>query len=209
MGFVELFAMPDTYKLYPKDTVTKGYKDLVIEGVMNPESAALIVLKWNGTEYEPGTCWTKENIGQGKPVWKTTQLSCPDDPLKLTKPSRQLSPPQSPAPQNPRIVPPAFTIPAGGYSFYPFVIRKNGVLFGRFQATGGGGNDVEVFVLGQDEFTNWKNGHSVDTSYNSGRITVSNISVELSSGSYFLVFSNTFSVVTPKAVTANIFLRPR
>ena len=216
VGYVELFTLDTTTKLYAKETVTKGYRDLVAESSMGVAEIILIVFKWDGSEYQIDTCWHKENVApKGKFVWKPTSISCSDEPPPPPKPQKQYSSPQPQQrqipqnpPQNPRITPPAFTIPAGSYLFYPFVIRKSGVLYGRFEATGGNGNDIEVLVLGQDEFTNWKNGHIANAWYNSGRLTVSNILVQLPPGVYYLIFSNTFSILTPKAVTANIFLRP-
>ena len=73
---------------------------------------------------------------------------------------------------------------------------------GRFTATGGARNDVEVYVLGKNEFTNWSNGNPTNTFYNSGRATVGDLSVALPDGfgQYYLVFNNKFSLLTPKAV---------
>ena len=76
----------------------------------------------------------------------------------------------------------------------------------RFRASGGGGNDVEVFILDADGYENWQNNHTVRTYYNSGRITVGKIRARLSEGEYYLVFSNTFSTLTPKAVEAEVYL---
>jgi len=73
---------------------------------------------------------------------------------------------------------------------------------GRFVAAGGTGNDVEIYLLGEDEFTNWQNGHATPTYYNSGRVTVGDLNAILpgDTGAYYLVFNNRFSLLTPKAV---------
>jgi len=84
-------------------------------------------------------------------------------------------------------------------------LAKSVRIEGRFTAMGGGKNDIEVYLLDKDAFTNWSNGNSGNAYYNSGRATVGNISVVLPDGfgEYFLIFNNRFSVLTPKAVEFN------
>lgn len=110
----------------------------------------------------------------------------------------------------------AFTIGARQYVYFKFTIppRSSEVqMRGRFEASGGSGNDIEVVVLNEDAFTNWQNHHSVPTYYNSGRVTVSTLSARLPSTDnlqespiYYLIFSNIFSVFSNKAVSADITL---
>jgi hypothetical protein len=90
-----------------------------------------------------------------------------------------------------------FTLPPGS---------SNVKLQGHFAATGGSGNDVEVFLLNEDAFTNWKNGHQTNAIYNSGKVTQDspNVNLPTDAGTYYLVFNNRFSLVTPKAVEANL-----
>jgi hypothetical protein len=103
------------------------------------------------------------------------------------------------------IVDSAFTVRAGDARYWEFSVSKNGAnVSGRFRAEGGGGNDIICLILDRDSFENWRNGHTVNTYYNSGKITVANINVNLGEGNYVLVFSNTFSSVSNKAVTARV-----
>ena len=103
------------------------------------------------------------------------------------------------------IVNTAFTVKAGDARFWSFRVGTNGAaIVGRFRAEGGGGNDIRCLILDGDSFENWRNGHRVPTYYDSGKITVSKVNVKLGQGEYVLVFDNTFSVVTSKAVTANV-----
>jgi hypothetical protein len=92
-----------------------------------------------------------------------------------------------------------FNVPAGASD-----VRVEGT----FNASGGPGNDVEVFLLNDDEFVNWQNGHAVNTLYNSGRMTQGTLNAILPSGpgTYHLVFNNKFSLFSPKAVRASIRL---
>jgi hypothetical protein len=108
------------------------------------------------------------------------------------------------------VTPGAFTIGAGRYAYFMVATPRSatmGVLQGRFRAQGGSGNDVEVFLLDADGFENFQNGHRVNTLYNSGRVTVGNISAYINpSMVYYLVFSNVFSTFTNKAITAEVIL---
>jgi len=71
---------------------------------------------------------------------------------------------------------------------------------GDFRARGGGGNDIEVVIT--DE--NGANGHAGRFWYQSGKTTVGNIDVHLGPGTYYIVFSNRFSLVSQKTVSARI-----
>jgi hypothetical protein len=100
---------------------------------------------------------------------------------------------------------------AGYYRSYEFSTipnASNNRLSGRFQASGGTGDDIRVLIMTKDDYTNFVNGHSARSYYDSGQKTVSNIDVTLPSGSqkYVLVFDNTFSFVADKEVNANIKL---
>ncbi|HYM74966.1 MAG TPA: zinc-ribbon domain-containing protein [Candidatus Dormibacteraeota bacterium] len=105
----------------------------------------------------------------------------------------------------------AFTVSAGGTYVYKFEVLAgayNVNLKGHFSATGGVGNDIEAYLLTEDDLVNWQNGHTVHALYNSGRVTQETVNVVLpaDAGKYCLVFSNKFSFLTPKAVQTNIAL---
>ena len=104
----------------------------------------------------------------------------------------------------------AFTVPAGAYHYVKFTApagATNVKLQGHFTATGGSGNDIEVWLVTEDGFTNWQNGHAATTFYNSGRVTQDALNASLpGTGTYYLVFNNKFSFLSPKAVQANMSL---
>lgn len=104
----------------------------------------------------------------------------------------------------------AVTVRAMGYTYYKVVVppdAKNVFVDGRFSATGGSGNDIEVFVLNGDEFVNFQNGHPTPTYYNSGQVTQNSVSAALpGGGTYYLVLNNNFSLITPKAVEVSATL---
>lgn len=81
-------------------------------------------------------------------------------------------------------------------------------LTGKFSAIGGSGNDIEVYVLDENGFVNWQNGHSTPTYHNSGRVTQNTVETSLpgDAGTYYIVFSNRFSLLSPQAIEANLKL---
>lgn len=89
---------------------------------------------------------------------------------------------------------------------YSFTLNRGALLRGDFRAFGGTGNDIIVLVMNADSYVNWSNGHKVNPLYDSGQVTVGNISVNLSPGTYYVVFDNSFSVVTNKSVEAHLKL---
>jgi hypothetical protein len=99
----------------------------------------------------------------------------------------------------------ALAVAAMHYSYYSLAVpagARNVRVQGRFTATGGAGNDIFVFLLNEDGFTNWKNRHQVPAYYSSGKVTVGDVNAVLpnDAGTYYLVFDNRFSMLTAKAV---------
>lgn len=97
----------------------------------------------------------------------------------------------------------AFVIKPGYVQRFGFHVGEDGgAIQGRFRSA----DNIEVYIMDNDSYENWINGAKVQTYYSSGRITVSNINVPLEEGDYQLVFSNRYSVISNKAVTASITL---
>jgi hypothetical protein len=96
--------------------------------------------------------------------------------------------------------------------FKPFKITvpekyKNARIEGTFAATGGSGNDVEVMVLDETQFLNWQNRNKFSAIYESGRVTADKLNVAVpSAGTYVVVFSNRFSLLSTKGVKAELKL---
>jgi hypothetical protein len=112
----------------------------------------------------------------------------------------------SSAPVREALTPESFPVPAGQIQYYTFTLTGTGRVVGKFEATGGSGNDIAVVITDTDNFENWKNGHQARVNYQSGKITVGNINTNLGPGTYYLAFSNAFSALTAKTVTSNIVL---
>jgi hypothetical protein len=101
----------------------------------------------------------------------------------------------------PRDITQALAIGAGRYSYIPVNLDNAGGITIKFYAQGGSGNNVEVYILDENGLINFQNGNSTNTYYNSGRKTVDDYTTYLSPGLYYIVVSNTFSLVSSKAVT--------
>lgn len=100
------------------------------------------------------------------------------------------------------------SVNALGYRYYWFDVPSiaiNPTIFGTFTGSGSLGNDIRVYVLTSTDFINWTNGHQVSTIYNSGVITTASFNVKLATGQkYYLVFDNTFSLLSGKNVSGDI-----
>ncbi len=107
----------------------------------------------------------------------------------------------------------AFPVDARGAYNYKFTVPAgalNATLKGHFVADGGSGKDIDVVIVSEDEYVNWQNGHPTKALYNSGKVTQDTISIALpavpAAATYYVVFNNKFSLLTPKAVQANLDL---
>ena len=105
------------------------------------------------------------------------------------------------------IVDETISVPSTEYVRYQFAIEKEGNLTGNFKARGGSGNDIQVLVMSEDDYTNWKNGHKAKAFYDSDKITVGKIDLNLGPGTYSLVFNNKFGMLFAKTVEAHVKLK--
>jgi len=80
-------------------------------------------------------------------------------------------------------------------------------LEGTFSATGAR-HDIEVTLLDEANYANWQNRRRFEPVYESGRVTNGTIAVDLPAapGTWWIVFSNRFSLVSNKAVVADVKL---
>lgn len=102
------------------------------------------------------------------------------------------------------------TVPAGYYRAYSVSVTssmENARIIGTFTASGGRGNDIKVYVMDETNYINWKNGHQASTFYNSGKVTTGSFTVYVSSGKYYIVYDNTFSIISDKDVTTRVDLK--
>jgi hypothetical protein len=105
----------------------------------------------------------------------------------------------------------AASVPAGSYASYPVKIDLTSMMApmisGYVQASGGTGNDIDVLILSDADFPNWKNGQAVTPLYDSGKVTGAQVFARpAASGTYYMVFSNKFSALSPKSIGAKLQL---
>jgi hypothetical protein len=100
---------------------------------------------------------------------------------------------------------------AGSIWFTRFTVdtstMSNVRVVGRFTAAGAFGNDIAAILTDEDDFENWKNGHPARALYSTGPTTVSNINAAITApGTYYLAFSNKFSLLMERNVSAEVEL---
>jgi len=111
------------------------------------------------------------------------------------------------AAQGQRLIKQYVTVPPGKWVSQKFTVFRQGAkVEGKFRAEGGFGNDIQALILDEDAYENFSNGHSVKTYFNSNKVTVGRISITLSEGVYYLVFTNAFSLASNKVVTSDIYI---
>lgn len=96
-------------------------------------------------------------------------------------------------------------VKAGSYLWYTLKVEEgmeSAKLIGKFVASGGSGNDVQVVIAEPDQFQNWANGHAASLMWSTpGKVTAGTLDIRLKPGTYNLGFSNKFSAFSDKYVT--------
>ena len=106
-----------------------------------------------------------------------------------------------------RLTPEQFVVSATQIRYWTFTADARTVMVGRFQAAGGSGNDIRVIVTDPDGFGNFRNGHTIQPLYYSGKVTVGRLNMRFPArGEYYLVFDNTFSRISPKEISSDLVL---
>lgn len=129
-------------------------------------------------------------------------------------PSRSISsvslPRIRPTPARQKIADGQIVVTAQGYVRYKIEIddtMREARLTGSFNASGGSGNDITAAIATESEHANWINGHEARVYWSTeGKKTTGRFDVRLPPGTYYLAFSNQWSLVTNKYVFLNVDL---
>jgi hypothetical protein len=101
-------------------------------------------------------------------------------------------------------VSPQIDIPAGKFESFKWDVlpaQPNCRLTGHLEVVDGGNRDVQVFVLGDDDFANLVNGHGARAFFQTEKTTAVTLDVRTKAvGRMVLAISNAFSSVTAKRV---------
>lgn len=93
---------------------------------------------------------------------------------------------------------------AGNYTAFEVTVPAGAtrvMVKGSFTSSGGPVPGIQVYLMGSSSFASWLGSHSFFAYYDSGRETHGTISASLPpGGTYYLIYSNTFSNLAPKAV---------
>jgi hypothetical protein len=140
----------------------------------------------------------------------SAHLAASDSPATSASPAPVRAPSIRYVPVTQKIASGQIVVRPNGYVQYRFQITpdmRNAQVSGRFNASGGHGNDIEAVIASEEEFTNWINGHQARVFYSTeGRKTTDTFDVRLGPGTYYLAFNNRFSAFTPKDVFLEVDL---
>lgn len=96
------------------------------------------------------------------------------------------------------------TVNAGSYDVYPFTIPSGAgeaEVSVMFTAQGGSDNDIKMYIIDYVNFRNYAKNNDFSYSYYSGQLhALWGPIVYLSSGNYYLVLDNKFSILSQKIV---------
>lgn len=96
---------------------------------------------------------------------------------------------------------------ARSYTSYKIAVEPDmvaPVINGEFRAVGGSGNDIRVILTDEINYTNWVNGHRAQVLWQTaGQQTAGRFNIPVGAGTYYLVLSNTFALLSDKQVVLN------
>lgn len=104
------------------------------------------------------------------------------------------------------LTPGAFVVDAGSYRYWSFEVSRSARVFGQFRTQAGGGNDIRVLVIDEDEFENFRSGRNVRSYSDSGRVTAGELDLRLRSGRYVLIFDNRSSPYSNRSIASKLEL---
>jgi len=85
---------------------------------------------------------------------------------------------------------------------------RNFVLSGNFEVIAGGSRDINAYVVDEIGYKNFYNGNNFRSFFSSTKVTTDRFSIRLSrADTYYVLFSNRFSIFIDKRVDLNIELR--
>src|SRR5262245_18574457 len=106
------------------------------------------------------------------------------------------------------VVQSTFRVEPGKAHYFQFKLPsyyRDGRVAGNALASGGSGNDIRVLVLTEQQFQVWTRSPHPQSLYDSGQRRSVVLSVPLNDpGTYYVVFDNRFSGLSPKSVQADI-----
>ncbi len=114
-------------------------------------------------------------------------------------------PPPQPAPQSNRVtlLSQVFEVRPGQYYTTTFTVPESGArIVGRFQAVSG--DNIQVHIVDADNYANFQHRNPFRSYYSSGKSYSGNLDVRLAPGAYYLVFENSYSIISKKVVQANV-----
>ena len=100
-------------------------------------------------------------------------------------------------------------ITPGDAIYFPFNLTQNDKLRIKFEVTDGGNKDVDFYILDSENFDKWDNDESFTYLIFRNRAVYARINfVVPSNDTYYVIFSNSFSIITSKTVEIDFTLNP-
>lgn len=102
------------------------------------------------------------------------------------------------------IIDSVYRVDPGSYRYFPLSLPCVATIQGGFAASAALGDNIIVYILGENDFYRYQNEQSASTYYNSGKIGYDTFELTLNPGEYYIVLSNTYSLVSTKNVQLQV-----
>ena len=102
------------------------------------------------------------------------------------------------------IIDSVYRVDPGSYRYFPLSLPCVATIQGGFAASAGLGDNIIVYILSENDFYRYQNGESASTYYNSGKVGYDTFEVTLNPGEYYIVLSNTYSLISTKNVQLQV-----
>lgn len=106
--------------------------------------------------------------------------------------------------QGETIIDSVYRVGPGTYTYVPLTLPCTATIQGGFSASAALGDNIIVYLLNENQFNVYQRGESTSTFYNSGKIGYDTFDVTLNPGKYYIVMSNTYSLISTKTVQLKV-----
>ncbi len=99
------------------------------------------------------------------------------------------------------IVNSVYKVNPSSYTYIPINLQCTASVVGSFSAEATLGDNILVYVVDKNNFNNFQNSQSAQSYYDSGKVPAGSFNLNLQSGVYYIILSNTYSAISTKTVS--------
>lgn len=97
-----------------------------------------------------------------------------------------------------------YKVGPGQYRYFTISLPDVCTIQGGFRASAGLGDNIVVYLMDESDFSLYQNGNQFRTYYSSGKIEYDTFKVTLNPGKYYIILSNSYSMLSTKNVQLQV-----